>query len=354
MDKYYYSLDRIIKEEIENGQEIAIYPTGKIGVLANIILKTRYGKVAYLIDNVQANYANNIFTLDDFCLKKDCEHISIIICRAEMKKSLEHLYELKGRNIKARIRNVLEAPVKHFPDKESYFQQIVELCKVKKCIDYELVRIGKPGDGGYIMLNDFKESKIAYSFGIGGDMSWDKCMANKGVKVYCYDPTIDCLPEEHVQCNFNKIGISGTDKEKENLYTLETILKQNQHNNIKNMILKMDVEGVEWDFLGGVSADTLEKFSMMTFELHNLTDLENSRKTLRLLEKLNMTHQAIWIHANNSRGVERAGKYDVPGLLEITYVNKRKYRFEDVEYNCPMDLDYPNNTEYLDVELCNW
>ena len=34
MDKYYYSLDRIIKEEIENGQEIAIYPTGKIGVLA--------------------------------------------------------------------------------------------------------------------------------------------------------------------------------------------------------------------------------------------------------------------------------------------------------------------------------
>lgn len=234
-----------------------------------------------------------------------------------------------------------------------YFKLIKKLCKVKKVDGYQLIRVGGKNDGGYIMLDDFDDSKIAYSFGIGQNITWDEFMADKGIDVYCYDHTIDCLPKENDRLHFNKIGISGIDKSEEKLLSMSSILHRNCHDGVRNIILKMDVEGAEWDFFESVSSDLLNCFSQMTFELHAMT-YRTKRKTIAVLKKINKTHQAIWIHANNYGGVDNAGNISIPDLLEITYVNRNQYKFIPTVYNCPLDIDEPNRKGEPDIVLKDW
>lgn len=238
--------------------------------------------------------------------------------------------------------------------KKRYFKLVKKLCKVKKVDGYQLIRVGGKNDGSYIMLDDFDNSKIAYSFGIGRNISWDECMADKGIDVYCYDYTIDGLPRENDRLHFNKIGISGIDKSEEKLLSMSSILRKNCHDGLRNIILKMDVEGAEWDFLESVSSDLLNCFSQMTFELHEVTGMTQRKTIIAALKKINKTHQAIWLHGNNNGRVDTAGNIDIPSLLEITYVNRNQYKFIPTVYNCPIDIDEPNIKGKPDIVLKDW
>lgn len=349
---YFYILDKIIREEIDKGKEIAIYPFGKIAMRAKEILEQRYGRKAILIDNNLAKYNSTIITKDTFLKNYNDKNISIIICSSNVqvnKMLIDGVKDFAGT-----VRNIKEPPVINTPEKEEFFMRIKELCKVKAVKGFDLIRIGGMHDGGYVMLDDFRNKHVAYSFGIGNDISWDKDIANEGVQVYCYDPTIAGLPEKHKGLEFHKIGITGIDDKEQNLYSMETILCKNSHIKNKHMILKMDVEGAEWDFLKETSSDILDKFSQMTFELHGMTNIENKKIILEVLKKIQKTHTPIWIHANNGNGSEVAGEYQIPILLEITYVNKEEYELEDIEYNCPICLDSPNIDGLYEIELRNW
>lgn len=205
------------------------------------------------------------------------------------------------------------------------------------------------------MLNDFQDSSIAYSFGIGTNILWDESIAERGINVYCYDHTIERLPRQNDKLHFNKIGISDVDNLDDCLMTMESILQKNVHQNKNNLILKMDVEGAEWKFINSVSLEILEQFSQITLELHGLTNTQNCEQIIIALQKMNQTHQAVWIHANNAGIVETADfNIKIPYLLEITYVSKKKYQFESTEYNCPLDIDEPNLNDRFDIELINW
>ena len=70
---------------------------------------------------------------------------------------------------------------------------------------------------------------------------------------------------------------------------------------------------------------------------------------------INKTHQAIWVHGNNNSGkFETAGGHIVPQLLEVTFVNRKNYMFEDTDFVVPTELDSPNVVRLYDVELGNW
>ena len=355
MEDYYSILDKLIKEEIDKNQIVAIYPLGKVGLQARDILFNRYGfKKGIIIDNFIAKYNNEVMDVNDF-FKIDNSNISIILCTSTPDLNAKMLRELEEKNVKAQLRNIINNySITCYPEKEKYFKQVKELCKVKKAIGYELVRVGKRHDGGYIMLNDFREEYIAYSFGIGGEASWDQWMAECGIHVDCYDHTIKQLPYNHAGVTFHKIGISGVDHIDESLLSMTSILHENGHEKKDNLILKMDVEGAEWDFINSVSSDVLNQFLQITLELHDLTSIEYSEKVVSALEKINKTHQVVWVHANNNGGVEQANDIVMPRLLEITYANKNKYMFDVTSYNCPLDIDDPNIENCFDVVLKDW
>ena len=78
---------------------------------------------------------------------------------------------------------------------------IYNLLSIKEVLGYKKIRIGSIGEGGYILLNDLKEIKIAYSFGLGREISFDKGLADKNIDVFMYDHTISELAFENPKFN---------------------------------------------------------------------------------------------------------------------------------------------------------
>ena len=244
-----------------------------------------------------------------------------------------------------------------------YYEQLSALLKIKRVVGKDFVRLGRPNDGGYIMVDNFNVSggggRIAYYFGINRDVSWDLDMVQRGYDVFMYDPTINALPQENDKFHFFKAGISGMKEPRRSLDTLDSFIRANGHEDKTNMILKMDVEGAEWGFLSQVSSETLSRFDQIAFEFHNLIqsksqDLMNQIYTC--LWKLNQTHSLVHLHANNYAScIVLDDKYTFPNCLEVTYVKTSNYELVDDEnIFLPIPLDQLNNPNLPDFHLGFW
>ena len=192
-----------------------------------------------------------------------------------------------------------------------YYHEIWKLLHISKAEDYELIRLGRNNDGGYIMLDDFADDdKIAYSFGISGDVSWDKAMASRGYDVFMYDHTIDSLPEENSRFHWFKLGISDSSMNADRLKTLEYFIEQNHHQDKHDMILKMDVEGAEWGFIENVKTETLNRFSQILFEFHGMNDPKLCDRIPNVLRKFTFTDRTqVIISAQEERHSAIRSKY---------------------------------------------
>ena len=143
------------------------------------------------------------------------------------------------------------------PDKKSC---IYHLILPKEVVGKKRILLGPKGDGCYVLLDDFKNIKYAYSFGIGKRVQFDKELADKGIDIYMYDHTIDSLPYENPKFHWKKIGLCGMGKQYQNMKNLEELIAENGHNKEKNMILKMDIEHWEFESLIGLKEETLSQF----------------------------------------------------------------------------------------------
>lgn len=240
-----------------------------------------------------------------------------------------------------------------------YYREIHRLMKLKTVSDGGFIRVGNFNDGGYVMLDDFDVSgaKIAYSFGINDDVSWDDGMANKGYTMYMYDPTISVLPKKRAEFRFFRRGIAGRRVPDKSLDTLEHLMLINGHLGKKHMILKMDVEGYEWEFLETVDETILEKFDQILFEFHEIitaSSVEKKLQKLHALEKLNKTHHLIHLHGNNCDSAIYLGEACIPNVLEATYVNRKRYSLEDADIILPISLDAPNSSSNEELVLGKW
>ena len=154
-----------------------------------------------------------------------------------------------------------------YPDDEFCLYHF--LCP-KEVIGKTRILMGVKKDGCYVMLNDFDNIKIAYSIGIKDSVQFDKALADKGIDIYMYDHTINNLPYENEKFHWKKIGIGGNYERihMNNIQTLEEMLTTNGHLDEKNMILKIDVEGAEWNSLKEVPEDLLIRFKYILIEYH--------------------------------------------------------------------------------------
>ena len=239
-----------------------------------------------------------------------------------------------------------------------YFEALARVWQLKRVIGFDFIRAGNPDfDGGYITLNDPRSNKIAYSFGISDNVSWDDDMANLGYQIFMYDMTIEDLPKHRPEFHFFKQGIGYKKDPEQMLDTLEHFIKFNGHENQRHMILKMDVEGAEWDFLEQVSTDTLEQFDQLIFEFHWLvfrTNFEQRARMLTLLRKINQTHQIVHLHGHNAFSAAKYKDDFYPDIMEATYVKRDRYEFDDAEIELPIELDRPISPLFEELILGKW
>ena len=126
--------------------------------------------------------------------------------------------------------------------------------------------------------------------------------------------------------------------------TLIDIMKENGHLEEKNMILKMDIEGNEWEVLQEITPDILNKFKYITMELH-ISDSkinENYDLYLECLKKLMKDHQVFHIHCCNcGKLLDLGGGNPICKVIEVSYIKREGNQFKKDESIYPIKgLDY--------------
>lgn len=224
-------------------------------------------------------------------------------------------------------------------------RRIYTLISPKKAKGFNKIRLGNVNDGGYICLDNFKAVKAALSLGISNDVSWDVDVASRGLKIYQYDHTVEAPPVSNENFIFHKIKIEanpGPGSE-----SLKTILEKYRLVDPQSVILKMDIEGDEWDVISSASNETLSVFSQILCEFHNFDKLAEagfSEKAISVLSRLREQFEVFHIHANNYAPLLLApGCAPLPETLEISFCRKESIEFEEVDENFPGELDAPNN-----------
>ncbi len=208
-------------------------------------------------------------------------------------------------------------------------------------VGHKKIRIGRKKDGGYILLDDLKNIKIAYSFGISREISFDKKLADKNIDVYMYDHTINRLPFENSRFHWKKIGLSGMISNKNNLKTLPELLKENGHSKENDLILKLDIESHEWDVFQNLPINILNQFKFIVGEFH--ISKKKINNYLNILQKLQLTHQIFHLHCNNCGKIIDLDGYKICNLLEISFIKKNGYNFSKNNDIFPIKgLDYKN------------
>ncbi|MBR1212788.1 FkbM family methyltransferase [Bradyrhizobium sp. JYMT SZCCT0180] len=213
-------------------------------------------------------------------------------------------------------------------------------------------RAGAAADGGYVMLNALHGCQIAYSIGIGGDVSWDLAMAERGLLVFQYDHTVDGPPAEHPNFRFHKTGLAAADGA--GMISLPSAIHANGHAARSDIILKMDIEGAEWNILDTLGSDTLSQFSQIVIEVHYLRRLEEPAwldRAHRIFARMEATHACVHVHGNNWGPLCVIHGIPVPDVLELCFARRDLGRFELSNELFPTPLDAPNKSGDYDFFL---
>ena len=227
------------------------------------------------------------------------------------------------------------------PDNEHCIYHLI--CP-KAVLGKKRIIVGKWSDGCYILLDDFKNIRVAYSFGISINIQFDKALADKGIDVFMYDHTIDSLPYENPKFHWKKIGLCGKNTKNKYLKNLEELIEENGHNNERDMILKIDIEHWEWESIIDLKEDTLNKFKYIAIEYHfkDEKEFKNDNLYYNVLKKISQTHQVVYIRCNENRSNKiNFGNNRICHIIEVTYVIKKDNIFMNDKEIYPLyELDY--------------
>lgn len=189
-----------------------------------------------------------------------------------------------------------------------------------------LERFGEAADGGYLMCGNLLDDVAAgYSYGISNYDGWGCDISRRlGVRVHqydCFDTREPACPAEgdtlfHAEC---VAGEAFLDAEGRRFDTVASHVARNG-DDARRVVVKMDVEGAEWDSLFQAPDTLLDRIDQITVEFHGIDDdvWKYYRTFVRLRERFHVAH----LHFNNFSCREGFGPFPAYAY-EVLFVNKR-------------------------------
>ena len=214
----------------------------------------------------------------------------------------------------------------------------------------DLVRLGRDGDGGYVLLNDFENVQACISAGVDTEISFDLALAERNVQVFMFDPAVSDIPACHSGLVFRQVAIGP--RSDNGTVTLRDVIQDHGIADYTRSLLKIDIEGAEWHVLNNPTDACLSLFSQILIEFHGMTnflDHADHLKRLYALRNLSQTHEIVHIHANNWGECAIVGGLSVPAVIETTWVRRTDHEFGPARYEFPTALDYPNNADWAEI-----
>ena len=183
---------------------------------------------------------------------------------------------------------------------------------------------GDTGAAFTICPDKINENSVVYSFGIGTDISFDVSLIERyNLNIYAFDPTprsLDWLRKQNLPDKFNyyDFGLASfdgvasffppsnpdnvsfslvrntfvsTDTIKAKVFKLKTIMNKLGHNKID--ILKMDIEGAEYDVISDIIKSEIE-IGQLLVEFHHRLIASGVKKTKQSIKELNGANYKIF------------------------------------------------------------
>jgi hypothetical protein len=221
------------------------------------------------------------------------------------------------------------------------------MSKVRPLYWQDLIRLGRDHDGGYVVPAEIvKNTKVLMSLGYGNDYSFEKnylsfCPKSKVILIdenaslifYLCDLALSCLKRltfscghprvaaknlimflrlkrvRNIQLRRNRVASSRTTKSE---VTLSSLLDEFD---TSNMVLKMDIEGSEYECLR--ETNKLANLSCLIIEFHNIDNQQNVFD--EILSKIQIDFILVNAHINNFGKIING----VPEVIELTFANRR-------------------------------
>jgi hypothetical protein len=190
-------------------------------------------------------------------------------------------------------------------------------------------RLGIERDGGYVIVDGYDYDFII-SGGVGPDISFEFDFMKKydinGVIFDSENYSHIAFPDKMIYFNKN---IDSTNN------LLEYVQKY------KNIFLKLDIEGGEWNILNSPFVDYLNNIKQIVIEVHNIFTHPTA---LECLKNLSKTHHIVHVHENNNcHSFIPIGENNYPNTIELTYLRKDCHVIGLNDIHLPIQgIDFPN------------
>ena len=245
----------------------------------------------------------------------------------------------------SRAREASEAETRQRVNLRNALLDLLQPVALANC---QLQRFGEKNDGGYLMCaNLLGEVKAGYSYGISGYDQWGCDISTTlGVKLHQYD----CFNTDKPACPrgatvFHPECVAEARRTTDGRLfdTIENQLARNG-DGANRIVLKIDVEGAEWDAFLHASDAVLERIDQIAVEFHGAGEVNH----VRVVERLKRLFHVAHLHFNNFSCDPSHDPFPA-WAYEVLFVNKR---LDVVDPSgrpaIPHPLDAPNNPKAAD------
>ena len=231
------------------------------------------------------------------------------------------------------------------------FNHFLELLTPESSEGIKFSRKGSINDGGYVFCDFQKQYSKLISFGVGDNVDFEYAISSLVNSIDLYDPTVDKLPRKIENANFHKIGLGPHFGN--GFLTLYDATKNSLPDN--QLLLKIDIEGGEWDSIVATDLELLTSFSQIFLELHNLHKIYDQlilSKYILTLEKLRHNHDIVSVHANNWSAYSVIQGVPLPDTIEVTLLRRDNHlnKRNSTDFNAK-DFQSPNNPDKPDYHI---
>ncbi len=210
-----------------------------------------------------------------------------------------------------------------------------------------LIRLGPEGDGGYLVPDDLEGIEACFSPGVDIESGFELACAERGMKVFMADGSVDAPPLDHPNFSFTKTFLGGNARD--GFITLDSWVADSLEDDKSDLLLQMDIEGYEYEVMPAISEELLNRFRIIVIELHDVHS--PTKEKLDLFRLLLRNHTCVHIHPNNYCEPVSLMGLIVPIYMEFTFYRNDRVGESSYSVDFPHPLDSSNVASKTDRPL---
>jgi hypothetical protein len=212
-----------------------------------------------------------------------------------------------------------------------------------KATGIELIRLGPKGDGGYLVPDDLAGIDACLSPGVSDSSDFELDCADRGMKVFLADYSVDGPASTHENFSFIKKFVGATTSD--HFMTISDWVRNSPVSETSDLLLQIDIEGYEYETFLSMPDDLLKRFRIIVVEFHRLHHLWSApfyRLASSAFAKILQTHSCVHLHPNNCRGSFYMQGLEIPKVMEFTFLRNDRFDSDSYADTFPHPLDSDN------------